>query len=384
MLRGFTRQHAGKLLLIAQEIYFITQGVISVKKSIVFTIIALLLILLSACSPEKNNQETNGSAEDVKTDIQVINVTDSNGNELTFAKSPQRVIVLGSYAAEMFKGLGIENVVVGVDEYTKEKVKWPDYIANVPSVGSNKTPDIEMIASLNADLVIATFLSKDSEDKLKAAGIPVLWNYGFKTEIIPQEFTTLGKLFNQQERAEEWNNFIKQHWENVKNLTKDISTENRPLVYWESGMGPYKTFSAGSGADPLINMAGGINIAGKEPVPNPEVSPEWIVEKNPDIIVKYVNADLLGWDGMNETGLKELRDEIMNRPGFNHIDAVKNGKVYLIASNITSSPRGVVGLNYIAEWFYPELDQILDSEAIHKEMLKKFYDEEYRGTWLYK
>ncbi|MEW6171519.1 MAG: hypothetical protein AB1510_00415 [Bacillota bacterium] len=42
------------------------------------------------------------------------------------------------------------------------------------------------------------------------------------------------------------------------------------------------------------------------------------------------------------------------------------------------TPRGAAGECYIAKWLHPELFRDVNPEAVHKEMLEKFYGEELR------
>lgn len=360
-------------------------------------LISILLLLLVGCGEVDNvnsndkenattgtqNSQTTGEQNSQPANAAEIVITDSKGVELTFDSVPERVVVLGSYPAAMFKAMGLEERVVGIDKNTREKTQWPAYVKDVTIVGDSKTPDIEQIAALEPDLVVAVYLKTDVADKLVAAGIPVAWIYGYKTETIPTEFRLLGKLFDQEEIAEKNAEYIEDQWEKVKSRTIELADEQKPKVYWEGSSGAYKTFAKGTGADPLITMAGGINISGNEPVANPEVNAEWLVQQNPDIIIKYSGTDSLGWTGADEELLQEMKQEIINRPGFSEINAVKNDRVYIISSKITSDPMGPVGLNQVAKWFHPELFADIDPVNIHKEMLETFYGEEYQGEWVF-
>ncbi|SHI84309.1 iron complex transport system substrate-binding protein [Desulfofundulus thermosubterraneus DSM 16057] len=295
---------------------------------------------------------------------------------------PRRVVVLGGYPAEMLKALGVEKTVVAVDDHTKDNEQWPNYVTKLPSVGKSSTPSVEKILALKPDLVIEGFLDPKLRSQLNRAGIPVLRIYGYRTELIPQEIRTLGLVFDCRKRASDYAGYIEKRWQVVQARTKGLSSRQKPKVYWESGLGEWKTNGRGSGAHPLIEWAGGINIAADRGIAYPVVTSEWVAAKNPDVIIKYVSAPECGWEG-DVKKLEEIRQQIMRRPALRNTSAVKEGRVFLVSSKITCAPRGAAGEYYIAKWLHPELFKDIDPEAVHREMLKKFYGEELKGVWVY-
>ncbi len=295
---------------------------------------------------------------------------------------PRRVVVLGGYAAEMIKALGVEKAIVGIDEHTKNITQWPAYVNKLLSVGKSDTPSVEKILLLKPDLVIEGFLDPKPRSQLNRAGIPVLKIYGYRTELISQEIRTLGLVFDCRMRANDYAGYIEKHWQVVRARTKELSSRQKPKVYWESGLGNWKTQGPGSGAHPLIEWAGGINITADLGLAYPVVTPEWVAARNPDVIIKYVSAPECGWKG-DVKKLEEIRQQIMRRPALRNTSAVKKGRVFLVSSQITCAPRGAAGEYYIAKWLHPELFRDVNPEAMHREMLKKFYEEELKGIWVY-
>jgi len=89
-------------------------------------------------------------------------------------------------------------------------------------------------------------------------------------------------------------------------------------------------------------MAGGINIAADEPFRYPDLTDEYIIAKNPDVIVVISYGASI--------------EEIKARQGWQNINAVKNDRVYSIDRHlVTASPRLVDGLEQLAKWFHPDL-----------------------------
>jgi iron complex transport system substrate-binding protein len=101
-------------------------------------------------------------------------LVDSSGAHLTLSDHPERIVTLAPSIAELVSDfLGIElQRVVGVSESTD----FPPALKKVPSVGQYQKLNLEKIASLKPDLVIATEdgNSKDQIEHLREIGFPVL------------------------------------------------------------------------------------------------------------------------------------------------------------------------------------------------------------------
>jgi iron complex transport system substrate-binding protein len=116
------------------------------------------------------------------------------------------------------------------------------------------------------------------------------------------------------------------------------------------------------------------NLAGSS-VGTIQIDPEYVVEQNPDIIIK-----LLGWDSAGGYGaddpapLRDTIDEIMNRPELQHVNAVQNGEVYGVTLDINYHPSMIVSAAYFAKWFHPDIFKDLDPRAIHQEYLDTFHE----------
>ena len=171
----------------------------------------------------------------------------------------------------------------------------------------------------------------------------------------------------------------------IEDRTKNLKPEEKPLVYFE-GYNDYQSASAASPTVPRkLDLAGGVNIAAGETAPYPKVSAEWVLAKNPQVIIKTVTF-MKGASGYGASGegMKKKREEIVSRPGWQQVRAVKDDQVYIVSGGeITSGPRMIAGLAYFAKWLHPGLFADLDPGAVHREMLKNFYGLEAEGTWVY-
>jgi iron complex transport system substrate-binding protein len=121
-------------------------------------------------------------------------------------------------------------------------------------------------------------------------------------------------------------------------------------------------------ADILLDLAGVANIAAGQPMPWPEITSEWLVEQNPNLIVKVASATFIknGYGVDDVQAIDAFRNDMIARPAWNQIKALKTGRVHIPASELWVGPRAPIGILYIAKWAYPDRFTDMDPEAIHR------------------
>jgi iron complex transport system substrate-binding protein len=149
-------------------------------------------------------------------------------------------------------------------------------------------------------------------------------------------------------------------------------SEKKPLVYYEF-INNWMT-----AVTPSITQAGGVNIAANESTYAPTLSPEYVVEKNPDVIIRMISSP-----NHNVTDFKTMRDEILNRPGLGEVTAIKGGKVYICDYAIRGGIRCVVGWLQWAKWIQPNLFEDIDPAAVHAQLIQKFFSVDLEGVYAY-
>ncbi|MCK9566556.1 MAG: ABC transporter substrate-binding protein, partial [Methanothrix sp.] len=149
----------------------------------------------------------------------------------------------------------------------------------------------------------------------------------------------------------------------------------------------YKDLQYG-GASTSINMAvdlcGGIDIF-KDLNSSGTIDSENVIANNPQVILKQTSSSfipLCGYDATNSTRMEMAAkvESIMNRTGWDHIDAVKNKRVYIITSDAASIHPSIF-YSYVAKWLHPELFKDMNPVAIHKEWLQKFLEVDFKGVY---
>ncbi|MGO5064821.1 ABC transporter substrate-binding protein [Clostridium sporogenes] len=343
--------------------------------SLILALVLSTMFIFTGCSPK--SQETSSAKEESKT----VTVKDTRGIEVTVPKNPKKVVVMNNSIAEIIYCLGAGDKIVGVSD----ALKFPEVLAKKQKVGAAFKPDIEKVLELKPDIVFGygKYIKKETVQKMEATGTKFVSLDGFKINSLNNDIKVLGEIFDKKEKADEYIAFINKNLNMVKERVKNIKPEERLKVYWE-GYSDYKSVSKGSAGDEMLNLAGLENLAGKEPVAYPQVNKEWIIEKNPQVVIKVAKSTVpLGYEKTDTKPIEDYKSKITNRTGWDKLDAVKNNKVYVISNEIGTSTRSVVGICYLAKWCYPDKFKDLDPEKVHKELIEKFYNLEYKGTWAY-
>ncbi len=294
----------------------------------------------------------------------------------------RRIVVLNSDSLEVVRTLQAENLVIGVfSEIAREPEFWGDLVS-LPKVGGWRTPNLEAIAKLEPDLVIAYSRNpgREFDRRMVALGIQVLRLDFYRIETLEQEVQTLGRILDRQSQAARFCDWHSRHLGMIQENLARIG--KRPSVYIESYT-DYHAAGPGSGGDEMCGLAGGRNIAAAFAIPYPQVPPEWVLSQNPGVIIKAaVNGN--GYALKEPSPFNRRRDAILLRPAWRYITAVATGNVHVMDSAIWTGPRALIGIAYMTKWFYPGLFQDLHPEALHKEYLETFQGVEYRGGFVSK
>ena len=326
-----------------------------------------------------------------------LTIVDSQNKIVTVKKQINRVVVTWRGPLEMLRTIGVKaDKIVGVESRIWETRYYETFFSEYqdkPRIGTIGSPDIEKILSLNPDCVFFLF-PKTAGEELKSAGIPVIHCFcGIWDRDVTREIKTLGYLFDKRERAEEYIEWREGILNPIKERVGKIPEEDKPKVYFEG----QKTYWAKPEKASYIEFAGGKTIFPEVVTRWTQIDPEVVVERNPEVIIKMINPSTSGGatghelDASDLTKIKEERDEIMNRPELKNVDAVKNGRVYVISMYITSTGacgcRGFLQKIYTAKWLHPDLFDDLDPKAIHQEYLTRFQgldlDLDEKGVFVY-
>jgi iron complex transport system substrate-binding protein len=320
-------------------------------------------------------------------------VTDSLGNEVIIYSPVNKIIAINSNAVELLRSIRSADRIIAVDDSVKSDHLFFPEMSDLPSIGTGRAPDSEKILELRPDLVIisATWDRTYGDDLQKTLNstdknITVVRLDCYRLETYENETVKLAYLLEKENESKEFMEFFNKCLKGVTDKTSSVPQDKMPRVYL--GYGDFPTFGGygkSAGAASRLEMAGGYNIFGDEIEKDyADVDPEKIVEKNPDIILRQVKEG--GYETDDTSRMKALWEKTMNVTGWEKINAVKDKKVYMMASKLQNT-RYFIGLLYTAKIVSPELFKDLDPQALHQEYLTKFQnlsiDLEKQGVFIY-
>ena len=265
---------------------------------------------------------------------------DEVGREVAFAFPPKRIVSLAPNTTEILFSLGLDTEIVGVSTLSN----FPERAKKKVQVGSYVSPDFERIVSLKPDLLIATGVgnTRDVVDRLDRLGFPTYVIFPKNFDDILKSIDHLGQVVDREKEAAVIVQGMKKRRERVVERIKDL---HRPRIFLLVGEAPIVTVGKGSFADDLIRLAGGENVAGQEKQMYPRWGMEEILRRSPEVILV---------SSMNPRG--DYQRVLQEWTRWEVIPAVKEGRVYLIDSDLIDrpSPRIIEGLEEIARLLHPE------------------------------
>jgi len=284
------------------------------RKSILLIIISMFAIFAAACGSNNVEKKTGSSKDDV------IVIKHQLG-ESKVSKNPKKVVVFDMGTLDTLDKLGIGDRVVGVPQdsiptYLK-KYKGFEY----KNVGTLKEPDFEAVNAIQPDLIIISGRQQDSYDKFEEIAPTIFLGVDSKKYMksFKENVTTIGKIFGKEDQ-------VKQELTNIDNEIAGIkekakASNKKALITLTTGgkvtaYGPASRFG-------LIHDVFGVKAVTDDlkadPVHGQNISMEFILEKNPDILY-VIDRDAAIGEGNNAKGV--IENSLVKKT-----NAYKNGKI---------------------------------------------------------
>ncbi len=387
------------------------------QRKILLVLMALVFLLsVSGCtktiddaiSPETTVEVTNAPAEESgdeptqepTEEPYSLEFTDSLGTVFTFEEPIDEVIVLNRQTAEAIKILGAQDVVVATGDTTVKNMPYLGY-GDLPDVGETGEPDLELIISLNPDVVFAhTNRSMELEKQLDPLGIAVVRIDNYQPEKFTEEMLLLGKILDKQERAQEFLDYISGVEAITRDIVSTIPEEDKPSVLalsvgFLNSQGGYRIFpchsidgTAGVGEGYSSIIAGGTDATPEiqyDPVEAGTtilVDEELVLDANPDAITLH-GTWLGGYSMTDDTQYQEVMENCFEISSLDQLTAGKEGNVYIFHTDMLGASKRHIGLLQLSKYLYPDLFEDIDPIEYATQYFETWLDTQFEGIWWY-
>lgn len=249
---------------------------------------------------------------------------------------PQAIISLSPTATEMLYAIGAGDQVIAVDDFST----FPEAAASKMQGINGWEPNVEAIAALEPDLIVTDGTNPDFLAQLDTLGIEYWDGYaatGFDDVYIQIE--QLGAVTGNIGEAAE---LVGQMQIDVAAVIEGLPQLDEPLTYYHELDPTFFSVTSDTFIGAVYAEMGLVNIADAvgEGNPYPQLSAEFILTENPDLI--FLACTLY---------CGETAETVAARPGWDVLDAITNGGVIEMNDDIASrwGPRIVEYLQAAGE-----------------------------------
>lgn len=275
------------------------------------------LFLLASCAPTESTR------------VPAVTVTDDAGHTVALPAPARRVFSVIPSITESVVALAGPGVLIARTRFDRA----PE-LEHLPSLGGTIQPNLEALAGLEPDLVIAWAgaAQRTVGDRADALGIPV-----YRAEVqtitdVRSHLRRLGTLLGRTERASALVDALDGAFAEV---AASVRGREPVSVYYSVWHDPPQTTGPGTFIDEVIAHAGGRNVFGDAARQWPRVSVEAIVKRDPDaLVIARHSPDAPGTPWLEGPGWRELRavrtgrylvvdGDLFNRPGPRAAEAAR-------------------------------------------------------------
>jgi iron complex transport system substrate-binding protein len=231
-----------------------------------------------------------------------IVVRDDRGVEHRLARPPERIVSMMPSLTELAFVLGGGARIVGVDRYAN----WPEAVARLPRLGGLEDAQIEAIAALKPDVILASSSSRAME-RLEALGLRIVRLKSDSHADVRRTLELMARLLGTpDEGARVWARIEREMAAAAARVPPALRGQR---VYFEIGGGPYAAGSTSFIGETLARL-GMANVVPPELGPFPKLNPEFVVRARPDIVM----------------GLAREQALLAQRPGWATLPAVRDAR----------------------------------------------------------
>lgn len=209
-----------------------------------------------------------------------VNVVDDAGETVKLAAPASRVVSLAPHGTELVYAAGGAATLVGAVSYSD----YPPAAKTLPRVGSNTSVDLERIAALKPDLVVAWQHGNATRalDALRGMHIPVFVSAPRRLDDVATNLERLGTLLGTAPTAQA---AARRYRAEIERLRARYANRPPVTVFYEVWERPLMTLNGTQFVSDAIALCGGRNVFAQLAASVPTVTTEAVLAADPEAIV---------------------------------------------------------------------------------------------------
>ncbi|MCD6013833.1 MAG: ABC-type Fe3+-hydroxamate transport system, periplasmic component [Flavipsychrobacter sp.] len=209
-----------------------------------------------------------------------ISITDMLGNVVTLNYPPKRIISFVPSQTELLFDLGLDEEVVGITKFCVHPETW---FRSKKRIGGTKTVHIDIVRSLQPDLIIANKEENTKEQVEELSALYPTWVSNIQTiEEGLQMIQEVGILVGKEEQA---NTIVQDIRQGFSALTKPLrqAKDNKRVAYfiWRN---PWMCAGGDTFISDMLSTMGWYNVLADR-MRYPEVTLDELKGKNVDVVL---------------------------------------------------------------------------------------------------
>ena len=297
-------------------------------KKILALISLVAVLILAACGQTTKTDGATTQTQAVAEEKSEVTLT--NGKEdVTVKTKPKKIVVFDLGVADTIRELGFVHNIAGMPLKT-----LPAYLKDLPSsiqpTGSMVEPDIEAIAALEPDLIIASGRTIKYLDQLKEIAPTVIFSVDQKDywNSVSKNIRLVASLFGKEAetKAEEEIKSLEASIKKVADVNEKSTNKTLTLMLNEGKMSAFSADSRFAFLYQSLKFKA-TDAKIEDSRHGQEMSFEGIKEINPDTIILLNRTLAIGGDNSNA-------DTVLNNALFKETNAVKNNRVIQLTSDL--------------------------------------------------
>ena len=316
--------------VVASAIWNLSAGLL-IGFLILFVIIAPLA-LGGAASPQAMPRENSASSSPIE-------VKDEMGRAVRIPQPVRRIVSLAPSVTETLFAIGVGDRLVGDTDFCD----YPPEAKKKPHIGGPISPNIETIAALHPDLVVATreINRQESVYSLERLGMPVYVTDPQSVEQVLTSTERLGELLGASETARLLTANVRRRLGELDHRLAGLPPKNVLMVVW---LDPLMSVGRNTFMDDALRHAGAHSVI-DSPQSWPTIDLEEVVRLQPQYLI--ISND-------NKQQVQRELAEFQRRPAWRQLDAVRNRRFIVLSDALSHpSPRLVDGIEQLARALYP-------------------------------